>query len=187
MSRLEAAFAHIGRAEFVPPRMRHLADRDEPLPIGSGQTISQPYTVKFMLELLDVREGHVVFEIGYGSGWQSALLAYLVGERGKVHACERLPELCKFGQDNVKKFPALEPRVTFYCRSASNGIPSMSFDRIIAAASVEVVPSAWREQLKTGGILVYPSGHSIWQERKFSPSEFEKREFPGFIFVPYKP
>ena len=80
--RLKAALQAVDRADFIPPDLRAAAYLDEPLPIGQGQTISQPYTVVFMLEALGVAPGHRVLEIGYGSAWQTALLAYLVGDQG---------------------------------------------------------------------------------------------------------
>ena len=185
--RIEDALRAAPRELFVPESLREQAYRDEALPIGGGQTISQPYTVVFMLELLAAGKGHVVLEAGSGSGWQSALLAYLVGPSGHVHAFEIMPELCAFGTDNLARLPELAQRVTMHCRSATAGLPELSgaIDRIVSAADVDRVPAAWREQMKIGGIMVYPSGNSLWREKKNAPNKFEKEEFPGFAFVPY--
>lgn len=187
--RIEAALRAVPRELFMPPALRDRAYEDTALPIGAGQTISQPHTVVFMLEILAVGEGDIVCEIGYGSGWQAALLAYLVGARGRVHAFEIAPELCAFGAKNIARFPELNARVITYCRSATAGVPALSggFDRIIAAAAADRVPAAWRKQLKIGGTLVYPSGHSLWREKKGTAGKWIQEEFPGFVFVPYLP
>jgi len=186
--RIEEALRAVPRALFVPESLREQAYDDEALPIGQGQTISQPYTVVFMLELLQVNTGQIALDIGSGSGWQSALLAYLVGESGQVYAFEIVPELCKLGADNLARLPSLDSRVTKFCQSATSGWPAFSgkIDRIIADAEVDNIPAAWREQLKIGGRLVYPSGHSLWREKKAASDKFTKEEFPGFVFVPYK-
>lgn len=184
---IEEALRAAPRELFVPESLRERAYDDEALPIGRGQTISQPYTVVFMLELFEVGSGHIVLDAGYGSGWQSALLAHLVGAGGRVYAFEIVPELCVFGTDNVSRIPRLASRVTAFCKSAGPGMPELpgGFDRIIAAAEVDSVPLAWQEQLKTGGIMVYPSGNSLWREKKTAPGVFQKEEFPGFAFVPF--
>lgn len=185
--RIADALRAVPRGFFVPAEVRHRAYDDDALPIGHGQTISQPYTVVFMLELLAAEKGNIVLEAGYGSGWQTALLAYLVGTEGHVYAYDIVPALCASGARHLARFPALCARVTTHCRSATPGVPEMAgrIDRIIAAAEMPAVPDTWREQLKTSGILVYPSAQSLWRERKTAGDTFEKEEFPGFAFVPY--
>ena len=187
---LVEAFKAIDRKDFVPENMKENAYLDQALPIGMEQTISQPYTVAFMLELLSPNAGDRVADIGSGSGWQSALLAYAVSERGKVYACERIEELCAFGKENLARYPALAARVEFFCGDASGGLPEKSrgaggFDGIIAAAEVKEAPQAWRAQLKIGGRLVYPKGHSIFKEVKKGENSFEVKSFGGFAFVPF--
>lgn len=186
--RIEGALRVAPREFFVPSVLRERAYEDEALPIGYGQTISQPHTVVFMLELLAADEGDAVLEAGSGSGWQTALLAHMVGAAGRVHAFEIVPELCAWGAENIARFPILDARVTRYCRSATPGLPELSgrIDRVIAAAEADPAPAAWREQLKVGGMLVYPSGHSVWREKKTGPEKFQLEEFPGFAFVPYR-
>ena len=95
---LISAFEEVDRADFVPAKLYDFAYEDHPLDIGWGQTISQPYTVSFMLELLSLEEGNIVMDVGYGSGWTTALISHAVGDRGKVYAIERVPELCDFGK-----------------------------------------------------------------------------------------
>ncbi len=185
---IASALWHVDRADFVKEEEKIFAYDDVPLPIGYGQTISQPYTVVFMLELLEVKEGQIILDAGSGSGWQSALLSYIVGEEGKVFAFEIERELYNFGKNNLKKYPELEKNIAFFCESAEHGIPGAadeSIDRIIASARVKRVPEIWRKQLKKGGIMIYPMRESIFWEIKKTGGIFEKREFPGFVFVPF--
>ncbi len=180
------AFRKIRRVDFLPPESAMLADLDEALPIGFGQTISQPYTVAFMMELLAPKKGHRVLDIGSGSGWASALLGEIVGKSGRVFAVERIPELCQSGRANADKYGFVkEGRLVFFCRDATQGLKEHApYDRIIAAASGKKIPSAWREQLKTGGRLVAPVENSILLLTKIDEENFEAREYPGFVFVP---
>lgn len=187
--RVIAAFEAVDRRDFVPPEMAGMAYADEALPIGFGQTISQPSTVAFMLERLDVAPGDSVFDVGSGSGWQAALLAYIVGEAGKVYTAEIIPELCDFSQENIKKYPELAKRVVSECGNAAKGVQSLpqqeGLDKIIAAATLDEVPPVWRAQLKVGGKMIYPSRESLVEEAKVSAEEFKKVEYPGFVFVPF--
>ncbi|MGB9609289.1 MAG: protein-L-isoaspartate O-methyltransferase family protein, partial [Minisyncoccia bacterium] len=96
--RIIDAFRKVDRMNFVIDYVKNEAYRNSPLAIGFGQTISQPLTVAFMLELLDVQEGNKVLDVGSGSGWTTALLAELVGEKGKVYGIEIIPELYEFGK-----------------------------------------------------------------------------------------
>ncbi len=185
---ITSALWNVDRADFVRKEEKIFAYDDVPLPIGHGQTISQPYTVVFMLELLEVKKGQIVLDAGFGSGWQSALLSHIVGEEGKVFAFEIVKELCSFGKNNLKKYPRLEKNISFFCESAKEGVPGIpdrSLDRIIAAARMREVPEVWKKQLKEGGIMVYPLKESIFKEKKKTEGIFEKQEFPGFVFVPF--
>lgn len=178
------AFRKIKRADFVLEEDRETADEyNAPLDIGYGQTISQPLTVAFMLELLQPKKGHKVLDIGSGSGWQTALLCQVVGESGFVHAIETILELKNFGESNAAKYNF--KNVEFICGDGSLGLPDKApFDRIIAAAAGDKIPSAWKKQLKIGGRLVAPVQNSIFLVIKKQEHEFEKREYPGFVFVP---
>ena len=184
-----AAFEVVGRQNFVPEEMKAAAYADEALPIGFGQTISQPTTVAFMLEHLAPQEGDIIFDVVSGSGWQATLLAHIVGEKGKVYTAEIVPELCEFGSENIKKYPELASRIISECGNASAGVKALaqqeSLDKIIAAASLDEVPSVWRAQLKVGGKMIYPSHESLIEETKVGAEEFKKVEYPGFVFVPF--
>jgi len=189
-ARFAQALRRVDRKDFVPADLAERAYEDTALPIGEGQTISQPYTVLFMLGLLAPEAGGRIVDIGYGSGWQTALLAELVGKTGRVYAIEVLPNRCASGKANVGTYPALAERIDFYCQNAAPGLPDVArtvggFDGIIAAAEVRDVPLAWREQLKIGGRLVYPRASSIFREVKKTNGTFEMKEHPGFAFVPF--
>jgi protein-L-isoaspartate(D-aspartate) O-methyltransferase len=187
---IENSLLKIDRAYFLPEDLKTYAYADTALPIGHGQTISQPYTVVFMLEHLQVEKGMNVLEIGYGSGWQTAILADLVGTKGAVYSMEVIPELCRFGKVNISHFSGLDKRVEFYCKNASTGLPDVAdsiggFDRIICAAEVDEVPMSWREQLKMSGVMVYPKKRSLYKETKEGDSKYKIEHYSGFVFVPF--
>ncbi len=183
------AFLKVDRKDFVPESLKDAAYFDEALPIGRGQTISQPYTVAFMFELLagdpsaSLRASKIM-DIGYGSGWTTALLAEIVGEKGKVYAFERVEELCNFGEENLMKYPELHKRVLLFCKDASHDVPD-SLDGIICSAELTEVPEEWREQLKIGGRLVYPKEQAVFKEVKKGENDFSVQKYPGFVFVPF--
>ena len=178
------AFYKIDRADFLPEDLKAESQINAPLPIGYGQTISQPLTVAFMLELLQPKSGHKILDVGSGSGWQSSLLAYLTGDEGRVIAIERIPELSEFGKNNSKKynFRNLEFIVGDGSRGYKNEAP---YDKIIvAAAAFDKIPNELKNQLKIGGRMVIPVKNSIWLVIKKEKDKFEEKEFPGFVFVP---
>lgn len=189
------AFQSIDRADFLPELLRSEVSQDVPLPIGEGQTISQPYTVAFMLELLQPAPGHHILDIGSGSGWQTALLAAIVSNpstapnaaSGRVIGMERIKSLCTFGAANLEKYHFITTgAVKIICGDASIGYqPEAPYDRIIAAAAVTKIPEAWCEQLKIGGCLVVPQGNALVVLQKKSVTAWEQEIYPGFFFVPF--
>ena len=192
------AFQRIKRKDFLPKGMENLAELNEALPIGFGQTISQPLVVAFMLEQLQPQPGDKILDIGSGSGWTTGLLADIVSQKpgiqnakfkiqnynskfktGRVIAIEIIPELMEFGKQNVSKYNLLKKGVVeFICADGSKGYPDITarpefsegFDKILASASAEKLPQSWKEQLKIGGRIVTPIGSSIWLFIKKSPS-----------------
>lgn len=154
--RVAAAMEAVPRRGFLPPgQVAHWAE-DAPLPIGHGQTCSQPTTVRHMLELLEVRDGDRVLDVGAGSGWTTALLARLTGPTGAVTGVERVPALVTTGATNVAAtgmawacVVAAEPGVL--------GLPAGGpYDRILVSAQPRRLPKELLAQLGGGGRLVIP-------------------------------
>jgi len=183
------AFKKIKREDFVLPGAKEEAELNVPLNIGFGQTISQPLTVAFMLELLKLGKGKKALDVGSGSGWVSALLAEIVGESGRIYAIERIDELKNFGEQNAEKYKFVsDGRLKFFVGDGAKGLPKYApFDVIHVAAGAATIPSALLDQLAIGGRLIIPEGVDTQElvliERK-SENEYTQRRFSGFVFVP---
>lgn len=181
------AFSKIKRENFLPQQVKDSAYEDTALPIGQGQTNSQPYTIAVMLSMLELKKGQKVLEIGSGSGYVLALLSELVGENGKVFGLEVIPSLVKKSKENMENFK----NVKIYKKNGSHGFPDEArFDRILISAALRDIPEEIMGQLKHKGILVAPKGSRFEQEliaiQRNSESEFEiKNKRPGFVFVPF--
>lgn len=184
--RIIEAFRKIKRVDFLPEELKNLAELNEALPIGYGQTISQPLVVAFMMEQLQPIPGDKILDVGSGSGWTTAILAQILSQKGKVIAIDRIPELVEFGKKNVAKYNFIEKGAAeFICADGLKGCEKEApYDKILASASSEKLSGAWKDQLKLGGRIVTPIGTSIWLFIKKSATEFEEIEYPGFIFVP---
>lgn len=156
MDRIESAFAETPRAAFLHHRDRRRAGADQPIPIGHGQTNSQPRTVAAMLRLLAVGPGHRVLDVGAGSGWSTALLAHLVGPTGRVIGVELVPALARTGAANV----AATGRDWAGVRPASAGVlgapQDAPFDRILVSAEATAMPAELVDQLGPEGRMVLP-------------------------------
>lgn len=183
-SALIEAFTKVDRRDFVPPELSTLAYVDEPLPIGFGQTISQPTTVAFMFELLQLAQGQKILDVGSGSGWTTALLATVAGPSGNVFGVEKVNELIELGAANLKKYPS---RATIQPSGSELGLPGQApFDRILVSAAGETIPPALVAQLTAAGTMVLPVQGSVWQVTKTPGGKTVAKEFPGFVFVPLR-
>jgi len=180
------AFKKIKRKDFLANDNKNLSEANTALPIGYGQTISQPLTVAFMMELLQPQKGDKILDVGSGSGWTSAILADIVSKKGKVIAVEIIPDLAEFGKNNIAKYNFIKKGIVEYIiGDGFQGYKKESpYDKILASASGDDLPRAWKDQLKIGGKIVCPIKNSIWLFVKKSENEFEQTEYPGFVFVP---
>ncbi len=176
------AFETTDRALFVPEELQELAYSDEPLPIGYAQTISQPSTVAFMLELLDPQSSQHILDIGSGSGWTTALLARIVGENGFVTGLERIDALVAYGNENLKRLGITNAKI--HKAGKELGIPGERFDRILVSAAATELPLELPRQLKEGGKLVIPVQNSIFELKKNTDGTLILAEHVGFRFVP---
>jgi protein-L-isoaspartate(D-aspartate) O-methyltransferase len=156
---------------------------DQAFPIGCGQTISQPYTVAFQTELLEVSPLMKVLEIGTGSGYQAAVLCEL---GAKVFTIERQKELYQKAQGFL---PEIGYHPACFFGDGCKGLPAFApFDKILVTAGAPVVPDELRQQLKIGGRLVIPVGNEKRQDMllivRISEEEFKTEKHGGFVFVP---
>ena len=180
---IEKAFRSIDRADFVSMKYKTDPYGDFPLPIGQGQTISQPYTVAFMLELLAPTKGERVLDVGSGSGWTTALLAQIVGESGEVFGVETIPELVSFGSENLVKYVFACARIVRAGREI--GLPDKGpFDKILVSAAAESIPTKLVQQLRMGGVMVIPVQSAICKITRVSEDKKDVERHEGFAFVP---
>lgn len=176
------AMATVPRDEFVPPEYRGAAWEDHPLPIGSGQTISQPYIVAYMTEMLRLRPGDRVLDVGTGCGYQAAVL-HACGAR--VWSIEVRPELAERARATLERLGFSD--ITVVCGDGAQGLPDVApFDGIVVAAATGTVPQALLDQLRPpesdrpGGRLILPlsdNGRGAWHDRL--RVEEESRGWPG--------
>ena len=157
--RVLEAIASLNRAEFVPADVRHRAMEDGPLPIGHGQTISQPYVVALMSEALGLEGDERVLEIGTGSGYQTAVLAQLCSE---VYSIEIVEELAERASDRLGGFG----NVFLRRGDGRRGWPEKApFDAVLVTAAPERLPEALIAQLKIGGTLIAPVGDDSGEQK----------------------
>lgn len=181
--RIVEALKKIDRIKFVRPEFESRAYDDVPLPIHAGQTISQPTTVAFMLELLQPQPGERIMDVGAGSGWTTALLAELVGPQGYVYGVELMPDLIEFGRQNLNKSQIRNASIIPAKKTL--GIPEEApFDRILVSAYSREIPADLIEQLVMNGRMVIPINHSVIKIDRMSEDEIEEDAYPGFVFVP---
>jgi protein-L-isoaspartate(D-aspartate) O-methyltransferase len=177
------AIEEVERHKFVPEAMKHHAYNDVALPIGHGQTISQPYTVAFMTQVLKASPGDKVLEIGTGSGYQAAILNRMGME---VYSIERNVDIF---YRTRKLFDELCLRVNTKCGDGTLGWEEYSpFDGIIVTAGSPTIPSSLKKQLAPGGRIVIPVGDKTSQRLKIliklEENKFDIEDIPEFAFVP---
>jgi protein-L-isoaspartate(D-aspartate) O-methyltransferase len=184
-ARVMRVMAEVPRERFVPEDMRALAFRNGPVPIGHGQTISQPYIVALMTDLLAPEPDDVILEVGTGSGYQAAVLSRLVRKVYSLEIIEALAtaarsRLAELGYDNVE----------VYHRDGYQGLPEHApYDGIIVTAAAPFIPPPLIEQLKPGARLVIPVGHPGWSQElklveKLADGRLREQDVLGVAFVP---
>lgn len=183
--RVLEALRQVPRHSFVPEEYTHIAYSDSPLPIGNGQTISQPYIVALMTELLELEGDEIVLEVGTGSGYQAALLAYLARQ---VHTIERHKELAEKAEKILLSLGLRN--VAVHVGDGSLGLPRYApYDGIIVTAAAPGVPQPLCDQLADGGRLVIPEGgaggQTLRRWRKHG-SEFTPEYITPVAFVPLR-
>jgi protein-L-isoaspartate(D-aspartate) O-methyltransferase len=178
-----AAIGKVPRHLFMESSFLNFAYKDQAFPIGAGQTISQPYTVAFQTQLLQVQENDKILEVGTGSGYQAAVLVEL---GARVFTIERQKELFQ----KVQSFlPEIGYQPAFFFGDGYEGLPNFApFDKILVTAGAPDIPSALKEQLKVGGRMVIPVGNETRQEMlvvvRISEEEYKTEKHGGFVFVP---
>jgi protein-L-isoaspartate(D-aspartate) O-methyltransferase len=190
-NRVREVFATVPRAAFIAPELRHQAGEDAPLPIGQGQTISQPYVVALMVQALGLGSGDKVLEIGTGSGYETAILATLTSAPPRkpgdnIYAVERLPELA-LGAERALQGLGYAPHLRV--GDGAEGWPEEApFGAIIVSAAATHVPQQLWEQLVDGGRMVLPVGsdpdhQELWLLRK-QQGAMQVHKMGGVRFVP---
>ena len=176
----------VGRHRFVPAQLQSQAYENRPLPIGYGQTISQPYIVALMTDLLELEAGDVVLEIGTGSGYQAAILSRLVSQ---VYSIEIIPELAISASERLQRlgFENVEVQNTDGYYGWKEHAP---FDAIIVTAASSHIPPPLVSQLKPGGVLMIPVGPAFQVQhlslvRKSPEGELTTRQILPVRFVPF--
>ena len=181
------AFKDIKREDFLPDNLKYRAYEDMPLPLIRGKTISQPTTVMLMTHALELQVGDKVFEVGAGSGYQSAIISKIIGDKGKVITTEVVPELVSLAKQNILK--AKINNIEIFEDDGSKGIPEEApFDKIIITCACKEFPKPLLDQLKLEGIILGPVGNKNEQEmvRGFKDKNGKlELEFLGqFLFSP---
>ena len=177
------AFEKVNRENFISKGLRERAYEDTALSIGEDQTISQPYTIAMMLELLNLKKNQKVLEVGSGSGYVLALISQIT--KSKVYGIERIKELAEKSKHSLKEYLNIE----VYTKNGAEGLKEYApYNRILISAACKQVPKSLLSQLKNNGILVAPvdsrfTGQSLVAIQRKKDKFVIKKKIPGFIFV----
>jgi protein-L-isoaspartate(D-aspartate) O-methyltransferase len=187
--KVRKAMETVPREEFLPTSNRPYAYADQPLPIGEGQTISAPHMVAMICEILELEEGMKVLEIGAGFGYNAAVVAQIIGEKGHLYSIERINSLAEIAKDNLKR-TGLGYNVTVIVGDGTKGYKEEApFDRIYGTASAPSLPEPLKEQLKIGGIMLIPVGEQQYFQdlvyiKRVAEDEYDRKSLGGVAFVP---
>lgn len=191
------AFELADRKNFVPEDKKDLAYENSPFIIPEGEVITQPALAALLAEFLEPKPGERILEIGTGSGWLTAIIAFAVcGEKtgdefeamGKVFSVERSGEIKTFAEKNLESLGLLTSGCVEVIKG--NGLKGYRkeapYDRIISGTAIQTIPLEWKNQLKIGGRIVTPQKNCIVVIEKIGKDEFRKKEFFGFTFAEAK-
>jgi len=177
------AFENVKRENFIPTKFAEIAYEDGPLPIGEGQTISQPTTVMIMLDLLEIKATDKIFEIGCGSGYNAALMAE-IAKKGRIITAEIVKSLAEKAKERLNNYKNITVLSDDGVKIAKDYGP---FDKIIITAALKEFPQILIEELNEGGIMIAPIGDRFMQtmiKLKKINGEIESSEHGNFMFVP---
>lgn len=181
------AFLNVPRENFVPDELKDYSYSDTPLRIAKEQTISAPHMVGMMLELLELKKGEKVLEVGAGSGYHAAMAAYMIGDDGHVYTIEYIKELAHIAEENIKS-TGLDSRITVIHGDGSKGLEEHApYDKIMVACGAPGIPRPLIDQLKEGGIMILPVGGGYYQDLVRvikDQGKITKEKHGGCAFVP---
>lgn len=183
--KVKEAFLKVQRHEFLPDFLKQRAYYDTPLEIGFGQTISAPHMVAIMCEALDIKRGQKILEIGAGSGYHAAVVSSLVGEKGHIYTIERIEELGKKAEKNLKK--GGYKNTCLIIGDGSEGLTKYQpYDRMYVTCASPKVPQPLLDQLKEGGKLLIPVGKMYCELKLIEKTKKEiiTTNLGGCVFVP---
>ena len=187
-SKVIESFKKVPRDKFIKKEHFEEAYRDCPLSIGEGQTISQPTTVMLMTQALELKEGNKVLEVGTGSGYQAAIIADIIGEKGKIISTEIVPELARFAEKNIKKLRLKNIKIIHH--DGSRGYEKDApYDKIIITAACPKIPRPLIRQLKENGIIVAPVGdlnEQVMIKARKKGNKLVEENLGQFMFVPLR-
>ncbi|MGM0628984.1 MAG: protein-L-isoaspartate O-methyltransferase family protein [Patescibacteria group bacterium] len=187
-SEIKEAFKAVDRKDFVDEDYVIEAYNDYPLPIGYGQTISQPTVVAMMLDLLSPQKGDRILDVGCGSGWTTALLGFLVGTEGEVVGTDVIEEFVELARNRLSSYQDKVPNTAFFHVSEESAIYSQEYDKILVNASFSEIfdiPENIKKALKEGGRMVAPVGSDLMVFTKKNSELKEERCLPQTVsFVP---
>ncbi len=186
---VEDAMKKVPREEFMTPETKSYAYLDRPIPLQDGQTISAPHMVAIICEILALKEGMQVLEIGTGFGYNAAVVAEIIGPEGHIYTIERIENLKNIAEQNLRRTGYSE-NVTVILGDGTKGYEEKSpYDRIYATASAPKIPEPLKTQLKIGGRLLSPIGRDTSVQellclKRINENEYKSYNLGGVVFVP---